>query len=102
MLRYDNSGQAKIVRHIKKSSIKNQLTEILKQQEDFEDNQLRQANEFITSNAESVSIWTREVKSSETYQVHSLKDGIKVVVLNVEDRSGDDSYEFVNKFLVRR
>ena len=48
-----------------------------------------------------VFIWSRKVKSSETYQVHSLKDGIKVVVLNDEDETSC-AYAVVDKFLVRR
>jgi len=101
MLRYDSSGQAKVVKQIEEEPMKKQLADILEHEQGFGADQLKLQYQFITIKRELVFIWKRKFKSSLAYQVRSLKDDIKVVVLNDEDET-DPSYTFVDKFLVRR
>ena len=101
-LKYDSEGQAKIVRQIKESEMEAWIISHYEKDDDFDEDQLKNSHQgFITNKGESLFVWTRKCKSTEAYQVSKLKNGMKVVVLNVEEHR-QSKYQLVNNYLVRK
>ena len=101
-LRYDKTGQAKMVSQITVESMREQLISQLKQDKDFAEDQLKNTSRgFITRKGEALFVWTRKFKSTEAYQVLKLDNDMKVIVFN-DDVDTRCTYELVNDFLVRR